>query len=71
VAVTTPASARLPVASRPVRRADVAPSDWNDWRWQLRGMLTSADELAQVIELSDATTSGPAWPRPAVCSASA
>jgi lysine 2,3-aminomutase len=36
-----------------VRRADVAERDWHDWRWQQRNMLTTADELAGVIELSD------------------
>lgn len=44
----------LPLASQPtgVRRADVADATWHDWRWQLAHMLTSADELARVIELS-------------------
>jgi lysine 2,3-aminomutase len=59
VAVTTPASARLPVASDPsLRRADVDPADWNDWRWQLRHMLTSAADLARVVELSDEERAG-------------
>ncbi len=26
---------------------DVAPADWNDWRWQLRNRLRTADELSQ------------------------
>ena len=61
MAVTTgPASLRLPVADgrRALRRADVDPSDWNDWRWQLRSMLTSAEELARVVELSDDERAG-------------
>jgi lysine 2,3-aminomutase len=41
-----------------VRRADAAPSDWNDWRWQLRNMLTSAEDLARLIELSDEERAG-------------
>ncbi len=35
-----------------LRKADVAARDWNDWRWQMRHMLTTADELAAVITLS-------------------
>jgi lysine 2,3-aminomutase len=35
-----------------IRRADVAERDWRDWRWQLRHMLTRAEDLARVIELS-------------------
>ena len=32
--------------------------DWNDWRWQLRNMVTSAAELARYVELSDAERAG-------------
>ncbi len=35
-----------------VRRADVTDRQWNDWRWQLGHMLTSADELARAVSLS-------------------
>jgi lysine 2,3-aminomutase len=35
-----------------VRKADVAARDWNDWRWQMRHMLTTMEELAGVVELS-------------------
>jgi lysine 2,3-aminomutase len=35
-----------------LRREDVSDAQWNDWRWQLGHMLTTADELARVIELS-------------------
>jgi lysine 2,3-aminomutase len=35
-----------------VRRADVPAREWNDWRWQMRHMLTSLEELATVVELS-------------------
>jgi lysine 2,3-aminomutase len=35
-----------------VRKTDVSDRDWNDWRWQLRHMLTTEAELAQVIDLS-------------------
>jgi lysine 2,3-aminomutase len=43
----------LPVLDRAaIRRGEVADSDWNDWRWQLRNMLTGADQLAQVVRLS-------------------
>src|SRR5262245_33141177 len=36
-----------------LRRRDVAPTDWNDWRWQLRHRLTRADELEAWVRLSD------------------
>ncbi|HTL33952.1 MAG TPA: KamA family radical SAM protein [Kofleriaceae bacterium] len=51
----------LPLVSEPVdpasgasrvRRADVSDAQWNDWRWQLGHMLTSADELARAVTLS-------------------
>jgi lysine 2,3-aminomutase len=45
----------LPLAPAPgssVRRADVSDAKWNDWRWQLGHMLTSADELARAVSLS-------------------
>jgi lysine 2,3-aminomutase len=51
--------ARLPVLDRaPLRRAEVPASDWGDWRWQLRNMLTGADHLARVIPLSDQERAG-------------
>lgn len=46
---------RLPVVSQlaqAVRRADVSDAQWNDWRWQLGHMLTSANELARAVDLS-------------------
>jgi lysine 2,3-aminomutase len=62
VAVTTvvPAAVRLPVAPerRSLRRADVEPSQWSDWRWQLRNMLTSAEDLAGLLDLSDGERAG-------------
>jgi lysine 2,3-aminomutase len=51
----------LPLARPPapsVRRADVPDAQWNDWRWQLRHMLTTADELAQVVALSETERAG-------------
>ncbi len=48
-----------PLAPPPsVRRADVADRDWHNWRWQLRNMLTTTDELARVVELSAAERDG-------------
>ena len=41
-----------PLANANVRRADVSDAQWNDWRWQLGHMLTSADELARAVALS-------------------
>ena len=31
---------------------NVAEEDWNDWRWQVRNRITSAEQLKQVIGLS-------------------
>jgi lysine 2,3-aminomutase len=39
-------------AAPSVRKADVSARDWNDWRWQMRHMLTSLEELAGVVDLS-------------------
>ena len=33
-------------------------AQWNDWRWQLGHMLTSADELARAVTLSDEERAG-------------
>jgi lysine 2,3-aminomutase len=41
-----------------VRRADVPDAQWNDWRWQLGHMLTTADDLARAVELSAAERAG-------------
>ncbi len=35
-----------------VRRSDVSDAQWNDWRWQLGHMLTTARELESVVALS-------------------
>ena len=54
----------LPLAAAPtapdarLRRADVPDAQWLDWRWQLGHMLTTADELAGVVALSDAERAG-------------
>jgi lysine 2,3-aminomutase len=42
----------------PIRREDVAAGDWADWRWQLRHMIESADDLARVVDLSAAERAG-------------
>ncbi len=41
-----------------VRRADVSDAKWNDWRWQLGHMLTTADDLGRAVELSPAERAG-------------
>jgi lysine 2,3-aminomutase len=41
-----------------VRKADVDPADWNDWRWQARNMLTTAEELSQIVELTEDERAG-------------
>ena len=40
----------LPLAQEPVQ--------WNDWRWQLGHMMTTADELARVISLTPEERAG-------------
>jgi lysine 2,3-aminomutase len=47
---------RVAIGSR--RREDVPDTLWFDWRWQLRNMLDSADELSRVIALSDGERAG-------------
>ena len=41
-----------------LRRGDVPDAQWLDWRWQLGHMLTSADELAQVVALGPEERAG-------------
>ncbi len=48
----------LPLVPTAVRKADVPDLQWRDWRWQLGHMLTTADELARVIDLSPAERAG-------------
>jgi lysine 2,3-aminomutase len=40
------------------READVAPADWLDWRWQQRHAITTAEELAQLVPLTDDERAG-------------
>lgn len=42
----------LPRAPRPLRREEVGDAEWNDWPWQLRNRLTTAEELARFVELT-------------------
>jgi lysine 2,3-aminomutase len=42
----------------PLRRGDVPDTQWFDWRWQLRHMLTTADDLARVVALSPEERAG-------------
>jgi lysine 2,3-aminomutase len=47
------------VASGPsLRKADVDPAAWNDWRWQARNMITSAEGFARLVELDDDERAG-------------
>jgi lysine 2,3-aminomutase len=48
----------LPISRPSLRRADVAERDWLDWRWQLRNMVTTADELGRLIDLSPEERAG-------------
>ena len=52
-------TADAPAPARPsIRRADVPDAQWFDWRWQLGHMLTSADDLATVVDLSPEERAG-------------
>jgi len=35
-----------------IRKADVAPEDWNSWRWQLRHRVKTLDQLRKVLKLT-------------------
>ncbi|MCR4398344.1 MAG: lysine 2,3-aminomutase [Firmicutes bacterium] len=37
---------------------DVAESEWNDWRWQVRNRITTVEQLKQVVTLSDEEEEG-------------
>jgi lysine 2,3-aminomutase len=52
LALAHASSASPPLEPTSVRRADISDAQWNDWRWQLGHMLTSADDLARVLPLS-------------------
>jgi lysine 2,3-aminomutase len=41
-----------------LRRGDVPDAQWLDWRWQLGHMLTTADELAQIVALDPEELAG-------------
>ncbi|MDX2090804.1 MAG: KamA family radical SAM protein [Kofleriaceae bacterium] len=57
--VRLPLAHELPDLPRSgLRREEVSDAQWNDWRWQLGHMLTTADELARVIELSPEEQAG-------------
>lgn len=47
-----------PLAAPSLRRGDVPDAKWNDWRWQLGHMLTSAEELARAVDLSPEELAG-------------
>ena len=53
----------VPPATPPViDRHAIAPADWNDWRWQLRNAITSADQLAALLDITDEERAGLAAP---------
>lgn len=42
----------------PVDPTAVPAEQWNDWRWQLRNSISTADELAALVELTSAERAG-------------
>lgn len=51
-------SPALPSSCRHPRWADVADSDWSDWRWQMRHRVTTLAELETLIDLSPEERTG-------------
>lgn len=52
-------SSTLPAAAGTApSRADQDAPHWRDWRWQLRNMLTTEEELARFVRLSDDEVAG-------------
>ncbi len=52
-------SSTLPAAAGAApSRADQDAPHWRDWRWQLRNMLTTEEELARFVRLSDDEVAG-------------
>ncbi len=56
--MTTPYQLPTGRTPRPARWADVPDEQWDDWRWQLAHRLNSADELAQLIHLTEEELAG-------------
>ncbi len=55
----SPGDEMLPIVStKRLCQSEVATNDWNDWRWQLRNMLRTAEDFSQLVSLSDAERSG-------------
>jgi lysine 2,3-aminomutase len=52
---SNPIKSSLPTSPtyRPTIWKNVSDLQWNDWKWQLSHRLNSADELAQIIQLTD------------------
>ena len=47
------APVRRPLARSPIRRFAGSPSDWNDWRWQVRNRIRTLDQLERILRLAD------------------
>jgi lysine 2,3-aminomutase len=59
LAAPTPAAPPAAATPRPsLRKADVDPADWNDWRWQARNMITSAEGFAELVTLTEDERAG-------------
>ncbi len=48
----TPTVRQRAATARPARWRDVADEDWDDWHWQLRQRIRSAEELARVVPIT-------------------
>lgn len=45
-------------AAPPVDPREVPAADWNDWRWQLRNAITTGEELAALLRLTEDEQAG-------------
>ncbi|MCS6915864.1 MAG: KamA family radical SAM protein [Myxococcales bacterium] len=60
------AALRLPVLASPppargrpsIRREEVPPEQWTDWRWQLRHRLTCLEDIEPLVQLTPAERAG-------------
>lgn len=47
-----------PRPARAIPESDATPAQWNDWQWQLRHRLQTAEDLARFIDLTDEERAG-------------
>jgi lysine 2,3-aminomutase len=48
----------MQLAREPILRREVSDAEWRDWRWQLKRRLTTLDDLARFVRLTDEERAG-------------